>query len=289
MRAIRTRQVLANGLTFTLDEAGEGEAVALLLHGFPESRRSWRMQLSALAGLGWRACAPDLRGYGASDRPAGRRAYRLDELVADVAGLFDALGARRRLLIGHDWGGVIAWAFAARAVRALNGLVILNAPHPAHYRLLLQRSPAQWAKSWYVLFFQLPWLPEALLRAHDGRALRRAFPDWMPRDLVDHYVGAARTPAALTAMINYYRANVIALGQRNPQAHGRIDVPALVVWGEQDRFLSRGLAQPGPDLVADLTVARLAGAGHWVQQQDPEGVNRQVAEWLAAKGLAWPS
>ena len=175
MDAIRSRTIEANGLCFAVDEAGDGDAVALFLHGFPESRRSWRAQLPALAALGWHAVAPDLRGYGGSSRPKGRAAYRMEHLAGDVAGLFDALGARRRLLIGHDWGGIIAWAFAIDQVRALDGLVVMNAPHPAAFLDHLRRSPAQWAKSWYILFFQLPWLPEALTTAADARTVRRAF------------------------------------------------------------------------------------------------------------------
>ncbi len=141
-------RVQANGLTFAVDEAGTGPDVALCLHGFPESRLSWRHQLPVLSELGWRAVAPDLRGYGDSTRPRERDAYRIEHLVDDVAGLFDALGARRRLLVGHDWGGLIAWTFAMRRVRALDGLVVMNAPHPEIFRRTLHRSWAQRARSW---------------------------------------------------------------------------------------------------------------------------------------------
>ena len=122
MTAISTRTVAANGLTFAIDECGEGDAVALCLHGFPECRFSWRYQLPFLAARGWRAVAPDLRGYGGSSRPPAQADYRLDHLVADVAALFDALGAKRRLLVAHDWGALIAWVFAMRRVRPLEGL-----------------------------------------------------------------------------------------------------------------------------------------------------------------------
>ena len=130
MSAIRTRTIAANGLTFTVDEAGEGDDVALLLHGFPESRWSWRDQLPLLAELGWRAVAPDMRGYGQSSRPEGVDAYKVEHLVEDVAGLLDALGARRRLLVAHDWGALVAWVFAIERRLPLDGLVIMNVPHP---------------------------------------------------------------------------------------------------------------------------------------------------------------
>ncbi|MDR3510685.1 MAG: alpha/beta hydrolase [Caulobacteraceae bacterium] len=289
MEAIRTRQIEANGLTFAVDEAGEGDAVALLLHGFPESRRSWRAQLPALAALGWRAVAPDLRGYGGSSRPSGRAAYGMDQLIGDVAGLFDALGARRRLLIAHDWGGVVAWAFAIERARPLDGLVILNAPHPAAYLEHLRRSPSQMLKSWYVAFFQLPWLPEALTTAAGARAVRRAFtataanPACFTPELLDHYAEAARAPGAMTAMINYYRANAAGLGRWGPGQAAPIEVPTLVLWGERDPFLDPALANPGKAYALDLTVERLPHAAHWVQQEDAVGVNRRLADWLKAR------
>ncbi|MDR3472825.1 MAG: alpha/beta fold hydrolase [Devosia sp.] len=292
MDAARERVIEANGLTFAADEAGEGDDVALLLHGFPESRRSWRAQLPALAALGWRAVAVDMRGYGGSSRPKARAAYRMDALTADVAGLFDALGARRRLLIGHDWGGVVAWAFAVGRMRPLDGLVILNAPHPGAYLAHLRRSPGQALKSWYVLFFQLPWLPEALTTAAGARAVRRAFaataarPEVFPPALLDHYAEAARAPGAMTAMINYYRANAAGLGQWSGARAPPITTPTLVIWGQQDPFLDAALADPGRERVGDLTVEPIAGAAHWVQQEAPEAVNRALAAWMAAKGLA---
>jgi epoxide hydrolase 4 len=294
MDTITTRTIQANGLTFTIDEAGQGDDVALLLHGFPESRRSWRAQLPALAALGWRAVAPDLRGYGDTIRPPGREAYRMDHLLADVGGLYDALGARRRLLVAHDWGGIIAWVFAIEQVRPLDGLVIMNAPHPAAYLSYLRGHPAQWAKSWYVLFFQLPWLPEALTLAAGARTVRRAFSETAANraaftpELLDHYAKAAQVPGAMTAMINYYRANAAELGRWGPGRAATITAPTLVIWGEQDPFLSVGLAEASRAHVGDLTVEPLPHAAHWVQQEDPEGVNRRLAAWLVAKGLAAP-
>src|SRR4051812_11425604 len=170
MAEIQTRRVRANGLTFTIDEAGGGDKVALLLHGFPESRAAWRAQLPYLAQLGWRAVACDLRGYGDTDRPSRKTDYRIGHLVDDVVALFEVLGASHRLLIGHDWGGVIAWQTALRPV-ALDGLVILNAPHPAIFRRVLRRNWRQKLRSWYVLFFQLPWLPETYLTGNNGQGL----------------------------------------------------------------------------------------------------------------------
>jgi pimeloyl-ACP methyl ester carboxylesterase len=291
MHEIRTRTVQANGLTFTIDEAGQGDDVALLLHGFPESRYSWRHQLPLLADLGWRAVAPDLRGYGDTSRPTGRKAYRLEHLVEDTAGLFDALGAKRRLLIAHDWGALVAWVFALEKRMPLDGLVIMNVPHPAAYARVIRQGPAQWLKSWYVLFFQLPVLPELALTAGGARAVGEAFRGMavdksrFPDAVLDHYRGNALRPGAVTAMVNYYRANLSALGHYG-RPSPKIEVPTLMVWGEEDTALGVELTEGYEPLVADFTLERLPGVSHWVQQEAPEAVNERMARWLKAKGLS---
>ena len=175
MTQVLTRRIEGNGQSFVVDEAGGGEDVALLLHGFPECRFSWRHQLPLLADLGWRAIAPDLRGYGQSSRPARRADYEIDQLVDDAAALFEATGARRRLLIGHDWGAIIAWAFAIERRLPLDGLVIMNVPHPAVFARVVRASWRQRQRSWYVAFFQLPGLPEAMMTAGHARAIAGAF------------------------------------------------------------------------------------------------------------------
>jgi pimeloyl-ACP methyl ester carboxylesterase len=291
MTGIRTRQIEANGLSFTIDEAGEGDAVALLLHGFPESRRSWRKQLPALAELGWRAVAPDLRGYGGSSRPIGQEAYAIENLVEDAAALFDALGAKRRLLVAHDWGAVIAWVFAIDRLRPLDGLVIMNGPHPAVYLEHIKRSPGQWLRSWYILFFQLPWLPEALLTAGRARAIGRSIsqtaidPASFPDEILDHYRDNAVKPGAMTAMINYYRANATRLGHWGPGQAPPIATPVLMIWGEQDPFLELALTRGHQPYVADLTLALLPGVSHWVQQEAAGRVNAILSNWLSERRL----
>jgi pimeloyl-ACP methyl ester carboxylesterase len=280
-------KIQANGLDFACDEAGSGDDIALCLHGFPESRFSWRHQLPVLAKAGWHAVAPDLRGYGETTRPVGREAYRLRHLVDDAAALFDAFGARRRLLVAHDWGAVIAWQFAIARTRPLDGLVIMNVPHPSVMRAVMRRSLAQLRRSWYVFFFQLPVLPEAVLGARGARAVGEAFVGMavdksrFPDDVLEHYRANARRPGALTAMINYYRANFLLLGQNAPAP--RIDVPTLMIWGEEDTALGLELTEGYAPYVADFTLARLAGVSHWVQQEAPDRVNQQLLGWLAEK------
>ena len=284
--ALRLR---ATGLQCALDEAGEGDAVALCLHGFPESRVSWRRQLPALAGAGWRALAPDMRGYGDSDKPPGRAAYRLERLVEDVAALFEACGARRRLLVGHDWGAMVAWTFALRARLPLDGLVVMNVPHPAVFREVLARSWDQRRRSWYMAAFQLPWLPEFALtagrgwltgRAITGMAVDRAA---FPPGVLDVYRDNAVRPRAMTAMVNYYRANAVFTAAE--RSWPRIDVPTLMIWGEADKALGLDLTQGYGPWVRDFTLERLPGVSHWVQQEAPEAVNRRLAAWMRARSL----
>ena len=172
--ATRTELVQTKGLRFEVTMAGEGDKLALLLHGFPESAYSWRHQVPLLVRLGYRVWAPNLRGYGKSDKPAGVAHYRVDKLEQDIADLIDAAGARSVLLVGHDWGGVIAWSCAMYRVRPIERLVIMNAPHPAGLLRGL-RTLRQLRKSWYMFFFQIRRLPEKLLSARDYAAIARAF------------------------------------------------------------------------------------------------------------------
>ncbi|HSQ96821.1 MAG TPA: alpha/beta hydrolase [Croceibacterium sp.] len=281
-----TRSIEANGLTFAADCAGDGDTVALLLHGFPESRASWARQLPALAALGWRAVAPDLRGYGGSSRPLGKEAYLIERLAEDIAALFEALGARRRILIGHDWGGVIAWRAALEGM-PLDGLVILNAPHPATFVRAL-KGWDQRRRSWYIAFFLLPWLPELLLTRNAGRDLVRGLAEQTPNfppELLEEMRRNVTVPGAATAMLNYYRANALRIAA--PQAAvPAIDTPTLLIWGDDDAYLSPSLAAGNKAFVRSLTVHRLPGVSHWVQQDAPAEVNRLIGVWARRQGLA---
>ncbi|HXZ85489.1 MAG TPA: alpha/beta hydrolase [Myxococcota bacterium] len=282
----------ANGLRFHVLEAGSGDRLALLLHGFPELAFSWRHQLPVLAQEGWRAWAVDLRGYGESDRPVGRDEYAIEKLLDDVAALIDASGARETWLIGHDWGGVIAWLFAMRRLRPLARLTVMNLPHPACFERALRHGLRQRLRSWYVLFFQLPWLPEKLLGAGGARMIGRAFSDMavhkerFPEELLDVYRRAALAPGALTAMVNYYRAIVSGGGARRQRSLGypKIDVPTLVIWGERDTALGVETLEGTDEFVTQLTLHRLPDASHWVQQDAPDEVNALLVQWSRSLG-----
>jgi epoxide hydrolase 4 len=286
---IRTRFVEANGQRFELAECGNGEKLAILLHGFPELNFSWRHQMPLLADKGYRVWVPNMRGYGASSKPEGIAAYRLDQLMADVAALIDRgkaeAPADEVMLVAHDWGAVIAWTFAINKVRPLDRLVIMNVPHPK----CAERELKHWRqkrKSWYILAFQLPWLPERLLLANDAKAVRGAFfntaanKDNFARAILNVYARAAQRPGAIRSMLNYYRALV-----RYPEARavgdGMVETPTLVIWGENDLALDIHLLDGMEEWVPNLTLHRLPGISHWVQQDAPDEVNRLLGDWLA--------
>ena len=288
---ISLRMAKVNGIELELAELaaenGNTDRLALCLHGFPELNFSWRFQLPMLAARGWRVWAPNLRGYGASSKPKGVAAYHLDHLIADVAALIDASGAKEVLLIAHDWGAVIAWQFAIKRARPLTKLIIMNAPHPHIFGREL-RTWSQLRRSWYALFFQLPWLPEWHAgrggAAGIGRAIRNMAVDKsaFPPDVLDVYRRAAARPGALTAMINYYRS-LFRSGSNKPRGSGRVDVPTLMIWGEADKALGIGCAHGTEAYCTDFTLHRLPGVSHWVQQEAPEAVNRLIGEWLGSE------
>lgn len=282
---ITIRQVEANGLTFEVAEAGSGDHLALCLHGFPELNFSWRHQMPLLAELGYRVWAPNQRGYGASSRPKGVENYRTDKIVEDAAALFDASGATKLTLIAHDWGGAIAWLFAIRKVRPIERLVVMNLPHPACFAEALKHGP-QRRRSWYIAFFQLPTLPEWAMGRNDARGIREAFRGMavdksrFPKAVLDVYAKAAQRPGALTAMINWYRAAFRYRKSALDTADGKVHVPTLIVWGEEDTALGLETLGGTDRYVRDLTIRRLPGVSHWVQQEAPEAVNGILKDWL---------
>jgi pimeloyl-ACP methyl ester carboxylesterase len=282
--------VRANGITFHALAAGPPAGpLVLLLHGFPELARSWRHQLPALGALGYRAVAPDLRGYGRTTRQGP---YDVRTLSADVAGLVRALGRARAVICGHDWGGAVAWAAATYVPEVVERLVVLNCPHPGVLARELVRNPRQLARSSYMLLFQLPWLPERLLSRRRagavvrmlarGPSVKSAFP---PEEL-ERYREAFSDPAAVSAALGYYRAAF-----RSPVSFARdgiarpVAAPTLILWGVADRAL-------GPETIDPEKMARffapgrrpeivwLAGVGHFTQNEAPERVNAELARWL---------
>jgi pimeloyl-ACP methyl ester carboxylesterase len=274
------RFVDVGGLRLHVAEAGSGPLV-VLLHGFPEFWYAWRHQIPALARAGFHVVAPDMRGYNLSDKPRGVRAYRVPLLVEDVAGLVRACGATSATVVGHDWGGLVAWAFAMQHPEMLDRLAILNSPHPKSMARAI-RTPRQFLKSWYMFFFQLPWIPEAAIRARGGGGLLRDYErdPLVPGTLLEpdraRYAAAFAEPGALTAMLNYYRA----LGRTGVGVtRRRIEAPVLVIWSDRDRYLVRELAEPDPALVPRARVERI-DASHWVQNERPDRTNELLIDFL---------
>jgi pimeloyl-ACP methyl ester carboxylesterase len=277
-------QVVVNGIRLHYVEAGSGPLV-VLLHGFPEFWYSWRHQIPALAAAGYHVVAPDMRGYNRSEKPPGVTSYRIEPLTDDVIALIRHVGAERATVVGHDWGGVVAWNVPVRAPEMVERLIVLNAPHPAAFARAL-RGSSQLLRSWYVYAFQLPALPELLLSAFNfamlGRLLRvdPVHRGAFTADDIRRYKRALGRPGALTAAINYYRAAV----RRNPAAllrdPGRIDAPALLIWGEQDRALGLQLTEGLERWAPNIRVERIPDASHWVQNDTPRRANELMLGFL---------
>jgi pimeloyl-ACP methyl ester carboxylesterase len=289
---IRAEFVDAGRIRFEVHTCGDdkSEKLALLLHGFPEHAISWRHQAPMLARLGYRVWAPNQRGYGRTVRPRHVNDYSLDKLVGDVGALIDASGAKHVTLFGHDWGGAVAWAAALSHVRPIDRLVVMNIPHPQRFAEALKSSWSQRARSWYILFFQIPRLPEWLLGRKRAQAVADAFqraatnPEAFPEDILEIYRENALQPGGLTAMVNWYRA---AVRQRRDtlerfSGQGMLDIPTLMVWGEHDTALGKELALGTEKLVTDFTL-RYLPASHWVQQDAPREVNAIVEAWLTGQ------
>ena len=258
-------------------ELGEGPLV-VLLHGFPEFWYAWRNQIGALAAAGFRVVAPDQRGYNLSSKPEAVSAYGAARLALDVAMLIRDRGETKAFVVGHDWGAGVAWSFAMEHPEMVERLVVLNGPHPERLLHELKTSILQWIRSWYMFFFQLPALPEAVAELDHYAMLLKPLreeptrPDaFTPEDLA-HYVAAFEQPGALTAMINWYRA----IFRGKAVEIRRTEAPVLVLWGEMDRHLDRGIATPSSELVPNARVIFVPNATHWVQHDAPETVNEEL-------------
>ena len=278
------RQAVVNGVRLHYVEAGDGPLI-VLLHGFPEFWYSWRHQIGALAAAGFRVIAPDMRGYNLSAKPRGVHAYRLEALTADVAGLIRHAGAGRATVVGHDWGGLVAWQVPIHHPDVVESLIILNAPHPGPARREM-RTLAQLRKSWYIFFFQLPDLPEWSIRRREFAGIAKVFrteplrPGAFTAEDVRLYQEALARPGALTAALNYYRALFRRSWREWSKPIPPITVPTLVIWGERDPYLGLPLLEGLQEWVPDLRVERVPDASHWIQVDAPEKVNRLMIEFL---------
>ncbi len=260
---------------------GEG-SLMLLLHGFPEFWYSWRHQIPEFAKY-FKVVAIDLRGYNDSDKPKEQSAYIMSEFIKDIQGVITGLGYEKCILVGHDWGGAIAWHFAYDHPQMVEKLIILNLPHPAKFAQGL-RTRQQLLRSAYIFFFQLPWLPELFIKYSNYQAIERVFKGmaidksaFMPAD-IDAFKKAAAKPGALTAMLNYYR-NIFQ--QKILNRNWRIlEVSTLMIWGEDDTALGKELTYNTQAYVREFQLKYIPNCSHWVQQEQPELVNQYIREFL---------
>jgi pimeloyl-ACP methyl ester carboxylesterase len=276
--------IATNGIHLHVMQAGpkDGKPV-ILLHGFPEFWYGWNKQMNALAEAEFRVIVPDQRGYNLSDKPKGVKAYSLDELTHDILGLMDALKLDKVYLAGHDWGAAVAWTLAILHPERFHKLAILNVPHPAVMFNTVRRDPRQMLKSWYIGFFQLPWIPEAALGGNNAAGLERLLRNsghpntFSPADFGEYHKAWSQ-PGALTGMINWYRA--VLRHQPDIQENPRVTIPTLMMWGVQDVALARGMARPSIDYCDDGKLIFFEDATHWVQHDRAADVSALMIEFF---------
>ncbi len=277
--------VKVNGLNMHYAALGEGPLV-VLLHGFPENWWSWRHQLQPLADAGFKVIVPDLRGYNETDKHGP---YDLDTLSEDVCQLIDAVQPGKALIVGHDWGGALAWHLAATRPGYVERLCVLNCPHPARISevLLKERSWVQLKKSWYMFFFQLPWLPERILTRDNGAAVVRALKGMAVdrsrfRDEAElaPFREGVQKPGAASGMLGWYRT-AIRQGLRGGRRYEPIACETMLLWAMQDKALGFHELVPGTERFAPkLKVVPIENCGHFVQSEQPEAVTQGLLEFL---------
>jgi len=281
---IESHYVKTNGVNLHVLQAGSvKDPLVILLHGFPEFSYAWRKQIPYLVEAGYRVWAPDQRGYNLSDKPRGIGSYTVDELVKDVIGLIDAAEEKNAFLVGHDWGGAVAWHVATKYPDRINKMVVLNMPYPKVMNEHLRSNAIQRKRSNYIYFFQIPWLPEIRMKLQNYRGLRDALtnsslPGTFSDEDLKKYTSAWSKPKAYHSMINWYRAAV-----QKPvyyEDKPKVTVPTLLIWGELDKFLGIEMAQPSINLCEDGHLIIIEGATHWVQHEKAEEINNLITSFF---------
>ena len=288
--SIRHGYAQVGGVRLHYAERGEGELV-ILLHGFPEFWYSWRHQLAHL-GERYHVVAPDMRGYNLSDKPPRVEDYRLDKLVDDVTGLIRHFGERQAVVVGHDWGAGVAWATAFKHPEYVSRLVTLQVPPAPCWRANMTFKQA--LRSWYMLFFQLPYVPEWLISTQDFAFVERSLKHTVGRrgtftdTDIAMYKKALRESNAVTSAINYYRANFFQLffshkkeKDKDDLSDNRVHVPTLFIYGEQDAFIVPETTR-GVDRYVDAPYreVRFKQFGHWIQNEGPKEINAELTSFL---------
>ena len=272
-----------------MTDGPENGTTVILLHGFPEFNYGWKNQIPALVEAGFRVIVPDQRGYNLSDKPRGIAAYDVDFLAKDIIGLLDHFGIQKAKLVGHDWGAIVAWTVAINHPERLEKLAILNVPHPDVMLDFIMNNRIQRKKSWYVFFFQIPWLVEWMLGKNNFEYLERMLTrsgrknTFTEADVVE-YKKAWSQKGALTGMLNWYRAAMrrglrYAFSRKNPPAQ-RVHVPTMILWGKRDIALSSEMAQPSIDLCDEGRLIFFPKSTHWVQHDASGEVNQKLIEFM---------
>lgn len=260
----------------------EGKPI-IFLHGFPDFWAGWKRQIGPMAEAGYRVIVPDQRGYNLSDKPRGIASYRLDLLAKDVVGLIDVSGSEKAIVVGHDWGGVVAWAIAALYPQRVERLAVLDAPYPPVVFRTMLTHPRQILKSWYIYSFQLPKLPESLLGRNRWKTLTNTLlrtlpPGTLVKEDIDDYREAWDQNNAMTSMLNWYRA-LVQHPIRLPNSPW-IEMPALVLWGGRDFALGRELAEASVKLCKNGELVVFENTNHWIQIEKAQEVNRRLLEFF---------
>ena len=277
-----------NGIALHVVLAGPASGKPLVfLHGFPEFWFGWRLQIDHFVSSGYRVIIPDQRGFNLSDKPAGIASYSLDLLAKDVVGVLDTVTDSKAFVVGHDWGAVVTWYLAARYSERVSRTAMLSVPHPRILITNLIKNPAQLRRSWYLFFFQLPWLPEHILRRRDWALLVRVLRDTSPRGVfsdadLGQYKESWSRECALTAMLNWYRAALLCPSKFALDSKAsRVKVPALLIWGKNDRFMHEAMARESLQYCDDGHLEIFETATHWVQHEQPARVNNLLSQFFA--------
>lgn len=282
MSQYESQYIDVNGLTLHVKVAGNDDGkLVILLHGFPEFWYGWRHQMDVLRDAGYKVVVPDQRGYNDSGKPEGPGEYHIDKLRDDVIGIINYFNAQKAVLIGHDWGGAVAWHVAGTHPDKVDKIIPINMPNPAVIPDVMKRHPTQILRSIYILFFQVPRLPEELLSMNHHLILKQALTQTSNADTFSHvelneYLNAWAKENALTSMLNWYRGAPGSMSVFNK----KVEVPVKMIWGVKDQFLSRKLAEESFDLVDSGSIIWIENATHWVIHEQPDMVNRHLLRFL---------
>ena len=283
IEGVSQERIQVGDITLNVATAGPPDGpLVILLHGFPEFWYGWRHQIPYLAKLGFRVIAPDQRGYNLSDKPKGVASYGIDILAADIAGLIEATGHSSAQIVGHDWGAAVGWWMALKQPERCSRFVALNVPHPMVFQKTLLTSLSQMRKSWYMFFFQVPWLPESIATRNNFESgatmLQKASrPGSFTDEELEHYREAWSQPGAVKGMLGWYRALVRYPGRVKRR---RLKVPTLLIWGCDDIALDRRMAAPSVELCNEGRLELFEDATHFVQHDEPDRVNALLGEFL---------